>query len=271
MNGWKMITKFNKLLILIFIYLIIFLSLYFTYDVFSKMVSLNFHSMEFKLLLVTTLSTISILFVSAAYMAARIISLNNDSSQITPQTRIVELLDLLEDEISIINTINLNFLYMNKSLLKNSMYSKRDLAGKGLMTLYPQYTVEEIREYFQPLVAREKDSLSFEITRTRKDGTTYQALVRLKYYSDTNTLISISRDITKEKELENIKKQNVSENDHYIRTSLTKISGSLKIISSGMVGEVPLALKEMLNVANSNTIELLDKINELTNNNHSVT
>lgn len=246
----------NKLLTIAFASVITFLTLYFAFDIFSKLISVSHHPMEFKILL----SAVAVVLIFIIQKITEKYLLNNNLGQLTPQSKILEIFDLLEDEILISNAQDLKLIYANESALKNLSYTKRQLMNKTLMTIYTQYTAEQIREYFQPLITNEKDSCVFEITRTRKDGTTYNVLVKLKYYSETNTLISVSHDITKEKALEDIKNQCISDKNHFLRNALTKISGALKIISSGMVGQVPATMQEMLNLANNNTIELLNKI-----------
>lgn len=258
--------RLSKLLIIVFASVIIFLALYFAFDISGKLISIYNHSMMFKILL----SVVTVVLIFIIYTITEKYLLNNNLIQLTPQSKILEIFDLLEDEILISNAQDLKLIYANESALKNLSYTKRQLMNKTLMTIYSQYSVEQIREYFQPLITNEKDSCVFEITRTRKDGTTYNVLVKLKYYSETNTLISVSHDITKEKALEDCKNQCISDKNHFLRTALTKISGALKIMSSGMVGQVPATMQEMLNLANNNTIELLNKICD-TNNEESKT
>lgn len=65
------------------------------------------------------------------------------------------------------------------------------------------------------------------------------------------------------KKQENIINQFISTLNHELRTPLTAIAGSLKIILSGFVGKIPVAMEEMLNLANDNSVRLLEKITTL--------
>lgn len=219
--------------------------------------------MKFKILLT---SIFSVVFVLLAVVTSMFI---NQRAVIKKQTKIIQAFDLLEDEVAIVDSINLKYIYLNRDFINNLLYEKEELLDKSIMNLYPNYQIETIQQYLEPLIKKEIDSLTYEITRTKKDGTTYQALIKLKYFSDSNILLAISRDITKEHETESEKEQCVSSVNHNVRTSLTKISGALKIILSGMVGEIPKTMVEMLNLANDNTIKLIDDISEFMNEEHS--
>lgn len=246
----------KKLLAIVVISVFLFLAVYFTCDILSNVIILNHNSMEFKTLfaLVFSIIAIFILYITHILFEKHILIGNNVKT--TPQAKILEIFDLLDDEVIITDAKELKFTYLNQSLLSNCLYKKSDLMGKSISTLYSDDCIEKIKDALQKLISKEQDCLMLELTRKRKNGTAYQALVKLKYYNETDTLISVGHDITKEKE-------SFSNTNHDIRTSLTKISGALKIILSGMVGEVPITMSEMLNLANNNTLELLDKMNEL--------
>lgn len=64
-------------------------------------------------------------------------------------------------------------------------------------------------------------------------------------------------------DIEDVKNQFVSIVNHKLRTPLTSISGSLKIILTGLVGEVPETMKDMIHVADNNATRLLESMNDL--------
>lgn len=232
----------------------------------GNLINIAHNLVLFKISLIAVFSIVSVLLTSIAYNLSMNPTENKNNTAITPQSKIIEIFDLMADEIIIADAKTFKFLFVNKSLLSNMLYSKEDLIGKNVMTLYSDEQWAKIQENTEKLIKKETDLAIYESTRIKKDGSTYQASVRLKYFNDTNTFISISRNVTEERELEAVKKQCVSAVNHDIRTSLTKISGALKIISSGMVGEIPMRMSDMLNLANENTLKLLDEINDLINN-----
>lgn len=258
-----MVERFNKFLVLILVSFFIFLSVYLVFSSMNNVIGFSIHPLKFEMMFVFAFSMLFILLTVVAYMFI------NQKALTKKQSKIIQAFDILEDEIAIVDSTSLKYIYLNRGFIKNLLYKKEELVDKSIMNLYPTYQIETIQQYLEPLLKKEIDSLTYEITRTKKDGTTYQALIKLKYFSDSNILLAVSRDITNEHESENEKEQCVSSLNHNVRTSLTKISGALKIILSGMVGEIPTTMTEMLNLANENTIKLIDDISEFMNEEHS--
>ncbi len=74
---------------------------------------------------------------------------------------------------------------------------------------------------------------------------------------------SFIQDITERKRIEQMKNEFVSAVSHELRTPLTAISGSLGLIVNGMLGELPHNVKNMLSIANKNSLRLTLLINDL--------
>lgn len=71
------------------------------------------------------------------------------------------------------------------------------------------------------------------------------------------------QDITERKRIEQMKNEFVSVVSHELRTPLTAISGSLGLMSSGMLGDIPGKMKHMLDIAYKNAQRLTLLINDL--------
>lgn len=74
---------------------------------------------------------------------------------------------------------------------------------------------------------------------------------------------SFIQDITERKRIEQMKNEFVSAVSHELRTPLTSISGSLGLIVSGMLGDFPPNIKNMLTIAHKNSQRLTLLINDL--------
>lgn len=70
-------------------------------------------------------------------------------------------------------------------------------------------------------------------------------------------------EVAKRKRLDDLKSAFVADVNHELRTPLTSIIGSLGLISSGMMGEIPEKPKELLDIASRNSQQLLGLINDL--------
>lgn len=71
------------------------------------------------------------------------------------------------------------------------------------------------------------------------------------------------RDITHQKEMERTKNEFISMVSHELRTPLTSIKGSLGLVISGVLGQSPNKVIELLNIANNNCTRLIQLINDI--------
>ena len=74
---------------------------------------------------------------------------------------------------------------------------------------------------------------------------------------------SLGTDITELKRIDRMKTEFVSTVSHELRTPLTSIRGSLGLISGGVAGEIPTAVKNLVGIAKSNCERLIRLINDM--------
>lgn len=74
---------------------------------------------------------------------------------------------------------------------------------------------------------------------------------------------SLGTDITELKRIDRMKTEFVSTVSHELRTPLTSIRGSLGLISGGVAGELPVAVKSLVAIATSNCERLIRLINDM--------
>lgn len=247
---------------LLLVAIVTFAALFFIIDIANHTTILYNNPIGFELLLTGVLFTACVLFS----LVVNKITKSNDNKRI--KLKLTQICDSLEEEVSMFNAKNLEFTYLNASFLNNSQYEKNELLNQPIIKTNPDCDKEQMKELIKSLENGSITELAYETTRIRKDGSKYPIRTTLKYLNDTKTLIAFSQDATKEKELENLKYQFISIVNHELRTPLTSISGSLKIILSELVGEIPAPMKEMVNVADHNTTRLLEVINDLVNVEH---
>jgi PAS domain S-box-containing protein len=75
--------------------------------------------------------------------------------------------------------------------------------------------------------------------------------------------IAVIRDISERKRIEQMKSEFVSTVSHELRTPLTAIAGSLGLINGGVLGAVPAGMQQMLTIAQDNSQQLSQLINDL--------
>ncbi len=76
-------------------------------------------------------------------------------------------------------------------------------------------------------------------------------------------LLFIREDITERVRADGMKDDFISVVSHELRTPLTSIIGSLELVSSGVCGEVPTGLQQMLTIARRNSARLLRQVSDL--------
>lgn len=80
---------------------------------------------------------------------------------------------------------------------------------------------------------------------------------------DINGFYSMTFDITDRVKVESIKNEFVSTVSHELRTPLTSINGALGLIISGVVGEVPAKVTDLMVIARRNVDRLIRLINDM--------
>lgn len=79
----------------------------------------------------------------------------------------------------------------------------------------------------------------------------------------SDEVLAIVRDISERKKVERLKNEFVSIVSHELRTPLTSVRGSLSLISSGVVGEIPAEAKMLVDIAYKNSERLILLINDI--------
>jgi PAS domain S-box-containing protein len=80
---------------------------------------------------------------------------------------------------------------------------------------------------------------------------------------DETQIVAALRDISERKAVERLKDEFVSTVSHELRTPLTSVVGSLGLLRSGSVGELPDAAKRLVEIAENNSRRLIRLINDI--------
>jgi PAS domain S-box-containing protein len=145
-------------------------------------------------------------------------------------------------------------------------YAAAELVGRHMRVLVKPDFHEEFTRRWASLVD-ERRSETGVIRNPRRDGVellcewTVTPLVNAE--GDIIAVVAQGHDVTAQREAERVKKEFTSTLSHELRTPLTSIIGSLQLINSGLVGELPKDVAELSGVAERNGQRLLDLINDL--------
>jgi PAS domain S-box-containing protein len=145
-------------------------------------------------------------------------------------------------------------------------YTAAELIGRDMRILVqPRFHAEFGRRWDRILATRKSESGL--IRSPRHDGIevmcewTVTPLVNPE--ATVIAVIAQGRDVTAQREAERVKKEFTSTLSHELRTPLTSIIGSLQLVNTGLVGQVPKEVSELTAVAERNGQRLLDLINDL--------
>jgi two-component system, OmpR family, sensor histidine kinase VicK len=194
----------------------------------------------------------------------RTISLRTDITaskiqQAEIQTRMM--MDGMSDQVYQFEPDTLALRYVNKRGLQFQGWQEHEAAGKRLHDTTSDFDESKFRERVAPLLSGEIASLSYE---SMLNGVPVDICLQMEMCFDRKSrFIAVVRDITRRRELEEAKAQFVSTVSHELRSPLTSIMGSLKLLSSGALGELPKKHTALLSVAMRNVDRLILLINDL--------
>ena len=160
---------------------------------------------------------------------------------------------------------------VNPAIEKMFGYTKEELVGQHTKMLFPHEPCADCIAGGSVCLKSDlcyiKNHVlnSLDYAATRKDGSFFYVESGLSEFSIEGETIGVLmvHDITQRKKVEKLKNEFISTVNHEIRTPLTSIQGSLGLILSNAFGVMPEKVKELLNIANSNSFRLLNLINDI--------
>jgi PAS domain S-box-containing protein len=144
------------------------------------------------------------------------------------------------------------------------MLSAADLVGKNISVLFMETKNCEPEDALKILKEKAVNKIG-ELEGARANGDQFPVEVTV---CDLETaegprLLANILDVSQKKEVERIRREFVSTVTHELRTPLTSVRGGLTLLSAGALGELPAKAKDIVTMAERNTMRLLDLINDL--------
>lgn len=156
---------------------------------------------------------------------------------------------------------NRQIIMWNKGAEITFGYSLGEVKGKPiemLFFLYPEKTIKSINEKIKA-DGFIKNYIIKCITKTNKE---IDVNITASSLGEDDICV-IMRDITRERKVDEMKSDFVSNVSHELRTPLTSIKGAVELILLGAEGPVTDSQKDMLNIVKNNTVRLIKLIGEL--------
>ena len=187
---------------------------------------------------------------------------NKDAPKNSDKSRFLKnLFDYLHDEIYVYDTQSLGMVFANLSALQASGWSNDQLDKKSILDADPHMDESLFRAHVAPLFSGEKDVVVTVVERGTMFG---EISTRLAVGENGETpFVSVLRDATQRKKIERAKAEAVSVVSHEMRTPLTSIKGSLRLLHSGTLGSFDNSAKQALDIAVRNTEQLLLLVDDI--------
>ncbi len=157
------------------------------------------------------------------------------------------------------------FIECNPEFARMIGYSTEEILRMDYMELTPPEYAEADKHELQNLLLYGRYG-PYEKHYIHKDGYLIPILlngVLIETPGGEQHIWAFIQDITERKRTEQMKNEFVSAVSHELRTPLTSISGSLGLLVSGMLGELPGPMSNMLGIAHKNAQRLTILINDL--------
>lgn len=164
---------------------------------------------------------------------------------------------------------NGKFLYVNQAFAQIFNYEvASDFIDFNLVdTILSEHEKTKLQTYFDCCIDASlqghPDRIEFE--GIRKDGSKcwVETSAKLVSWDGDYALQGSLRDITERKTMELMKNEFIAIVNHELRTPLTSLFGSLRLLRSGAIGELPSKVGEMVNIAHNNTERLIHLVNDI--------
>lgn len=157
------------------------------------------------------------------------------------------------------------YLNVNEPYAKFCNHTVEEMVGKSDFEVQPEELAQKYRN--DDINVMESGKLSTEEQIASADGTYkwYETFKTPVFDQEGNVIgtTGFARDITEQKEVERMKNEFVSVISHELRTPLTSIRAALGLIATNALGTLPDKINSVLNIANNNTIRLINLINDI--------
>jgi PAS domain S-box-containing protein len=147
-------------------------------------------------------------------------------------------------------------------------YSPDEVIGSNIKALITEECHHEFDDYldsFKEPRAMLSSNDRRELNGIRKDISEFPMdfAVGIMDSESQRMFVGVVRDITERNALDRIKNEFISTVSHELRTPLTSIKGSLGLIASGAVGDLPDSMQTMLKISLQNSDRLILLINDI--------
>lgn len=168
-----------------------------------------------------------------------------------------------------IKDLNGNCIVSNKELANITGYSKKDIAGKNIKEIFPENDIQKIQQEDNKVISQ-KHTVNYE-TQLSSQKHTYQTIKSPIFDKKDNIIgiISVLKNIDKEKELEHRKESFIATLTHDLKSPTTAQLNMLNLLLDEQFGELNTSQKDMIKLTCSSCTYILDLVSTILTTYHS--
>ena len=143
-------------------------------------------------------------------------------------------------------------------------YRREELVGQHLANLLPDQPGQDKWTYLKAAFPKAIGRIT-EWQGLRKGGEVFPFELSMFEFETENGRYYAGniRDVSERHEVDRLKKEFISTVSHELRTPLTSIRGSLSLLASGLLGELPSEAQDAVEIADRNALRLIGLINDI--------
>ena len=168
----------------------------------------------------------------------------------------------IHDGIYVYDTSTLGLVYANKAACDLCDWDESEITRKRITHSSKWFQEDAFWKFVgEPLLNGERAQISVEVVHEK--GPVEITTRVSKTPSGQKVFLSVLHDLSAQKQVEKARMDSISEISHELRTPLTSIKGSLKLLDTGVVGDVSPKAQQVLQIASRNTDRLLNIVNDI--------
>lgn len=184
-----------------------------------------------------------------------------DSKHVQAEKDMYRALHMMQDEIFLLGTKDLRYVYMNEAAMRRFGWSAQDFEGKSMMTAHSDFDRDAFEREVRPLLKGDMAEVRFDEVL---DGETFENTVQLMRTADGKERFAcIRHNVSERVALDKAKDEFTATVSHELRSPLTSIKGGIGLVLSGATGELSDKARNLLEIAHRNSERLVFIVNDM--------
>ena len=174
------------------------------------------------------------------------------------------LVDNATDEIQVLDSVSLRYLYANAKAVRSLGYTLEQLRDMTPVDGTPDSGRDKLMAYVRQLQAG-APQVVFESVRRRDNGELYPVEIRWQLLSSLGepVILCLVHDITERQQMDRMKSEFIAVVSHELRTPLTSIHGAVKLLEKGVAGALPAPAAKLVSLAAQSTDRLRKIVDDI--------